>query len=116
MAPKTYLANHKGTPIAAYNALFDGLNRFNKHAGQQLNVPTLVFIDAQDEFIPSEKLKNLVAEKNWNQWQFYMVEKDESAHEDTFYHHIIDASATGETAWQNMMAAVVDHLLDHASR
>jgi len=112
MAPKTYLANKKGTPIAAYNALFDGLNRFNKKAGQKLNVPTLILIDEQDEFIPLGKLKELVEEKRWNQWQFYIVEKDKSAQDETFYHHIIDAASTGENVWQDMMAATTKHLLE----
>jgi esterase/lipase len=111
MAPKTYLANKKGTPIAAYNALFDGLDRFDKTAGQKLNVPTLIFIDQRDEFIPLEKLKELVEEKRWNQWKFYIVVKDKSARDKTFYHHIIDASSTGKTVWQNMMEAAVNHLL-----
>jgi hypothetical protein len=115
MAPKTYLANKKGTPIAAYNALFDGLDRFNKNTGQKLNVPTLVFIDEQDEFIPLRKLKELVEKQKWNQWQFYIVEKDDSARDETFYHHIIDASSTGKTVWQDMMTAAVNHLLNQTS-
>ena len=112
MAPRTYLANKKGTPIAAYNALFDGLDRFNKNAGQKLNVPTLVFIDQQDEFIPIRKLKELVEDQGWDQWQFYIVEKDKSAGDETFYHHIIDASSTGKTVWQDMMKTAVNHLLN----
>jgi alpha-beta hydrolase superfamily lysophospholipase len=116
MAPETYLANKKGTPIAAYNALFDGLNRFEKHAGHKLNVPTLVFIDEQDEFIPLGKLKKLAEEKRWNQWQFYIVEKDKTAEDERFYHHIIDASSTGKTVWQDMMKAVMNHLLDNKSQ
>jgi len=113
MAPKTYLANKKGTPIAAYNALFDGLDRFNKNAGKKLNVPTLVFIDQQDEFIPIRKIEELVEDQRWDQWQFYIVEKEDSARDETFYHHIIDASSTGETVWQDMMKAAVNHLLNH---
>ena len=116
MAPKTYLANKKGTPIAAYNALFEGLDRFNQTAGQKLNVPTLIFIDERDEFIPLKKLKKLVEEKRWDQWKFYIVEKDESARDDTFYHHIIDASSTGKAVWQDMMAATVNHLLNRPSQ
>ncbi|MCP4629899.1 MAG: alpha/beta hydrolase [bacterium] len=112
MAPKTYLANTKGTPIAAYNALFDSLEQFNKNAGRKLNVPTLVFIDKQDEFIPLGKLKKLVAEKKWTQWQFYLVEKDQTAADERFYHHIIDASSTGNAVWREMMAAAVAHLND----
>ena len=113
MAPKTYLANKKGTPIAAYNALFDSLDQFNQNAGQKLNIPTLVFIDDQDEFIPLKKLKKLVVEKKWTQWQFYIVEKDKTAREDSFYHHIIDASSTGKLVWREMMKTVVNHLLNH---
>ena len=116
MAPKNYLANKKGTPIAAYNALFDSLDQFNNNAGQKLNIPTLVFIDKQDEFIPLKKLKKLVVEKKWTQWQFYIVEKDKTAREDSFYHHIIDASSTGKTIWQDMMKALINHLLDHKSQ
>jgi len=116
MAPRNYLANEKGTPIAAYNALFDGLNQFDKNAGQKLNVPTLVFIDQQDEFIPLGKLKKLVAARKWNQWQFFMVEKDKTAKDERFYHHIIDASSTGKTVWQEMMRAVVRHLLNLKSQ
>jgi alpha-beta hydrolase superfamily lysophospholipase len=116
MAPENYLANEKGTPIAAYNALFDGLNQFDKNAGQKLNVPTLVFIDRQDEFIPLGKLKKLVAARKWNQWQFFIVEKDNTAEDERFYHHIIDASSTGKTVWQDMMRAVVRHLLNHKSQ
>ncbi len=112
MADKSYLANEKGTPIAAYNALFDSLDHFNHYAGEKLNVPTLVFIDPQDEFIPLGKLKKLAAEKKWTQWQFYIVEKDQTAAEDRFYHHIIDSSSTGQTTWQNMMKAFEEHLLD----
>jgi alpha-beta hydrolase superfamily lysophospholipase len=116
MAPKAYLANKKGTPIAAYNALFDGLDRFNKNAGQKLNVPTLIFIDRQDEFIPLEKLEQLVEEKKLNQWQFYIVEKDASVREKAFYHHIVDPSSTGNAVWQDMMTAVANHLLNQKSQ
>jgi len=116
LADKSYLSNEKGTPIAAYNALFDGLNSFDENADQKINVPTLIFIDEQDEFIPLRKLKKLAEEKEWNQWRFYTVEKDKTAEDDSFYHHIIDASSTGKSAWQAMMEAVEKHLLDQKSQ
>jgi esterase/lipase len=115
MSPKNFLANKKGTPIAAYNALFDGMDQFDKNADQKLNVPTLIFIDRQDEFIPFQKLKELVEKQRWNQWQFYIVEKDKSAQDETFYHYIIDASGTGESVWQDMMKAALNHLMKPTS-
>ena len=115
LAPKGYLANQKGTPIAAYNALFEGLEHFEKNAGPKLNVPTLIFIDERDEFIPLWKLRDWASEKKMQHWQFYIVEKGPSVKDGAFYHHIIDASSTGSAVWKDMMKAAVNHLLNYKS-
>jgi hypothetical protein len=74
-------------------------------------VPTLIFIDKQDEFIPLRGLKALAEEHQLDQWQFYIVQKEAEMAAGTFHHHILDASSTGEGVWQAMMAAVTGHLL-----
>jgi esterase/lipase len=111
LADEAYLANIEGTPVAAYNALFDALYHFEDTAGPKLNVPTLIFIDEQDEFIPLGGLKKLAVEHKLDKWQFYIVQKEEEMAAGTFHHHIIDASSTGEGVWQDMMSAAVKHLL-----
>ncbi len=111
LADDAYLANKKGTPVAAYNALFEALNHFEENAGSKLNVPTLIFIDKQDEFIPLRGLKELVQAFRLDQWRFYIVQKEEGMEAGTFHHHILDASSTGEGVWQDMMAAVTEHLI-----
>jgi len=108
---EAYLANEKGTPVAAYNALFEALYHFEDNAGPKLNLPTLIFIDEQDEFIPLGGLKNLAEEHKLDQWKFYIVQKKEEMSAGTFHHHIIDASSTGEGAWRDMMATITGHLL-----
>jgi len=45
LADNAYLANEKGTPVAAYNALFDALYHFEDTVGHKLNVRTLIFSD-----------------------------------------------------------------------
>jgi pimeloyl-ACP methyl ester carboxylesterase len=116
LADDAYLANIKGTPVAAYNALFDALYHFEDSAGSKLNVPTLVFIDEQDEFIPLWGLKKQVEEKSLDQWKFYIVQKEEDVGSGAFHHHIIDASSTGEVVWQDMMAATTSHLLGEKAK
>lgn len=111
LANEAYLANKKGSPIAAYNALFEALYHFEENAGPKLNLPTLVFIDEQDEFIPLWGLKNLVEEHNLDKWKFYPVQKEEELGAGTFHHHIFDASSTGEGVWRDMMATTTGHLL-----
>jgi hypothetical protein len=111
LAPKDYLSNPQGTPMAAYNALFEGLNRFDSNASGKLNVPTLLIIDEQDELIPYWALKRFAAEKKLNRWRFFMVKKGRDAHSGTFHHHIIDAYSTGDSVWQQIINAVSAHLL-----
>jgi len=111
LADDAYLSNKQGTPVAAYNALFDALYHFEKNAGPNLNVPTLIFIDEQDEFIPLGGLKKLVEKHKLDQWKLYIVQKEQELGVGTFHHHIFDASATGEGVWQDMMSATVKGLL-----
>ena len=111
LADDAYLANKSGTPVAAYNALFEALYHFEDNAGPKLNLPTLIFIDEQDEFIPLGGLKKLAEKNSLDQWKFYIVQKEEEMGTETFHHHIIDASSTGEKVWRDMKAATTRHLL-----
>jgi esterase/lipase len=111
LAPDSYLSNEKGTPIAAYNALFEGLQLFEKHVNDRINVPSLIFIDEEDEFIPVRALKELIKEKKLDKWMLYIVEKEPTANRSTFHHHIIDESSTGKTVWQEMMENTISCLL-----
>lgn len=113
---KSYLANTKGTPIAAYNALFEGLAHFEDCYSRKINIPTLVFIDEDDELISAQGLQTFVREKKLDKWRFYEVQKGASADRNTFHHHIIDVQSTGDSVWRDMMKAAVNHLLDHKSR
>ena len=110
MAPDSYLSNKKGTPVAAYNALFEGLKQFEKHVNRRLNVPTLIFIDENDEFIPAQAFKKLKKEKKLDQWRLYIVKKEAAANRDAFHHHIIDEYSTGKTVWLKMMETTVTYL------
>ncbi|MEE4600773.1 MAG: alpha/beta fold hydrolase [Desulfobacteraceae bacterium] len=110
MAPDSYLSNKKGTPVAAYNALFEGLKHFEKHVSRRLNVPTLIFIDEDDEFIPAQAFEKLKNDKKLDQWRLYIVKKGAAANRDAFHHHIIDESSTGKAVWQKMMETTIAYL------
>ncbi len=110
MAPDSYLSNKKGTPVAAYNALFEGLKHFEKHVNRRLNIPTLIFIDENDEFISVRAIEKLKMKKHLDQWQLFIVEKEAAANRDSFHHHIIDESSTGKAVWEKMMAAATAYL------
>lgn len=111
LSPDSYLSNKKGTPIAAYNALFEGLQQFENLVSRKINVPSLIFIDENDEFIPLRALKDLIQEQELSRWELHIVEKEAAARQNSFHHHIIDAPSTGPTVWKNIMQSTLNFLL-----
>ena len=97
--------------MAAYNALFEGLQQFEEHKSDRINVPTLIFIDEEDEFIPVRAYTELIDKKKLDQWKLYIVKKEAAAKQDTFHHHIIDEYSTGKAVWQEMMETTITYLL-----
>ena len=109
LSPTAYRAN-SGTPVSAYNALFDTLRYFEKHTNGRLNIPTIVFIDKQDEFIDFDALAALILDHNLDQWRIIEVKKDGSVSDKMPHHIIIDKQSVGSAAWQEVTAAITEHL------
>ena len=108
---KAYLA-HAGTPMAAYNALFDMYAHFEEHLDpMKINIPAVVFIDAEDELVSYGSLQKMVQVHHLDQWQIYAVKKDKTATEVDMHHLIIDAVAVGKHRWQEMVEVTTTHLL-----
>jgi esterase/lipase len=109
-APGSYRAN-KGTPIAAYNALFEAAKHFEKNLDPKINVPTVVFIDKQDELISFSGLENMIRKQNLDQWNLHPVTKDKTATETEMHHIIIDEASVGKHMWKEIVDTTITHLL-----
>jgi len=59
ISPESYRSND-GTPMAGYKALFGALDHFQRHANPALNVPTLVMMDREDEFISHDAMRKMI--------------------------------------------------------
>jgi alpha-beta hydrolase superfamily lysophospholipase len=115
LAPRHYLAN-PGTPMAAYNALFAALDHFEAHAGPRLNIPTLVFIDPEDELVSFAGLKRLADAAGLDRWRFHPVAKAETAAPGTLHHILIDPAAVGAEVWETIKGEMAAHLAPAALR
>lgn len=108
-SPSVYHANW-GTPMAAYNALYDGLHHFEKGASNKLNIPALVIIDKGDELVSASGIEHFIDSHQLTQWQFSAVHKGSDAM--TWYHHLLlDELALGRAAWNDMMQQIEEFLL-----
>jgi len=108
-SPCAYLAN-RGTPMAAYSAVFETLANFSGAVTPKINVPTLVFIDPRDELVSAGGLADLVASHRLDRWRILPVEKNAPGRAGRIHHLIIDQNAVGPTTWRRMMDIMLDHL------
>ena len=109
MAPDAYLAN-KGTPMAAYNALFEAAKHFKNNLDSKINAPTVIFIDEQDELISFFGLEAMIQKHKLDQWKLKPVEKDETATETEMHHLIIDEASVGKQTWKEIVGTTITHL------
>jgi hypothetical protein len=108
---KSYCSN-RGTPVAGYNALFEAIEHFKKNIAAKLNVPTLIFIDTQDELVSYRRLKRIIKNGKLHQWRLHPVKKDTTGAKEKMHHLIIDESSIGKDAWNEMRALIIHHLLN----
>ena len=97
--------------MAAYNALFEGIEHFNKNMDQKLNVPTIIFIDKQDELVPYRKLKRIIRNRRLHQWKLHPLKRYIKGTKEKMKHLIIDESSIGKEAWNEMKGHIIHHLM-----
>ena len=104
-----YYRSNAGTPMAAYKALFEAVDNFNKNTNDKLNKPTLIFIDEKDEFVPFVKLNEIITQRKLDRWQVHIVRKDSHIGKNVSNHLIIDKDSVGQQMWNQMKEAIKKH-------
>jgi esterase/lipase len=109
LSPKSYRSND-GTPMAAYKALFEAIEHFEMNISEKLNVPTVIFIDEKDEMISYPQLKDMINQRNLDQWAIHLVRKDEDVDKGIASHLIIDHTSAGRNMWKQIQVIVHSHV------
>jgi alpha-beta hydrolase superfamily lysophospholipase len=110
LSPVDYRAN-AGTPMAGYKALFETLERFEKNINGRLNVPTLVIMDRNDEFISYDKLQEMISAEKLDRWRMVVVEKEPPEAVLYAHHLLIDETVVGKAMWAKMQALFLPHMI-----
>lgn len=109
LSPPSYRAN-SGTPMAAYKALFEAVDHFEKNINQQLNKPALLFIDEDDEFISADGIRDMIRKYKLDQWRLCSVRKDPEVGGSVSHHLIIDPDSVGKKMWEQMTDGIARNL------
>ncbi|MFO7556304.1 MAG: alpha/beta hydrolase [Desulfobacterales bacterium] len=110
LASTSYLTN-SGTPMAAYNALFEAVRHFNKNIHRKLNIPTIILIDKKDELVSYQGLRRMVEKENLDQWKFHLIQKGQIDVKEKMNHLIIDEPSVGKDIWNEIQTIIIKHLL-----
>jgi esterase/lipase len=111
-SPASYRAN-RGTPLAAYQSLFQAVDHFHKNLNSKLNIPTLIFMDKWDELVSYKKTKSFIVDKNLTQWQLQVIKNNKNSVNQGFRHLIVDSLAVGTQNWELVEHSLTTHLKNH---
>lgn len=107
---REYRANKEGTPLAAYNALFESLAVIENADFRRAQVPTLVFLDKRDEMVSASGIEDLIQKRNLREWRTSYIYNTKSLLESSFHHLMIDELSMGKENWKLMKEQILEHL------
>ena len=96
-------------PILAYDALFDSLAELQRKNFFSLNIPTLVFIDSQDELVSMDGILKIVSKNKLNQWKVVKVKSRNPILKKPPHHAITDEDLMGDE-WKFILQTMSDHI------
>ncbi len=108
-SPVEYRAN-PGTPMAGYTAFYTLYSQFRKNIQRvKINLPALIFMHPEDEFVSLGKIQRLKSDHNLSAWDIMSIRKTDAIN-DSLYHLTIDQNSVGSETWKKMWSRV-DSLL-----
>jgi esterase/lipase len=99
---------HSGTPMAAYEAMFELLKLTDSSGYASANVPTLVFDRRRDELVSIEGLRSLVRKHGLTSWSIVEIANAPAGIPE---HLMIDERSLGPAEWERMTAIMLRFLL-----
>jgi esterase/lipase len=104
-----YRANLEGTPLAAYNALFESLAVVEQADFRRAHVPTLVFLDKRDEMVSASGIEELIQKRDLREWKTSYIYNNKSLLKSSFHHLMIDEPSMGRENWKLMKDQILEH-------
>ncbi len=107
--PRPYRVNF-GTPVSAYNALFQHINKISSKGYGRLNIETLIFLDPKDELVSHKALQRLIFNERLDKWRLVSISTGRNSSGDKYHHLMIDPDTAGEEAWSTIIGLMSEHL------
>ena len=104
-----YRAN-KGTSIAAYRAMFRIMGEFRESRLRGVDIPTLVFLNPEDELVSHRRLIRWIDDSRLSHWRVLFVRDLKPSIRPNYQHLMIDQASMGAEAWEELSTAIREFL------
>ncbi len=104
-----YRAN-KGTSISAYRAMFRIMKELRESALRGVDLPTLVFLNPEDELVNHRRLIQWIDESRLSRWRVAFVRDLRPSISPSYHHLMIDQASMGAEAWTELATGIRDFL------
>ena len=103
--PKEYRSQDK-TPVQAYRVLFEMKKSIENQNYLNLTIPTLVFIDENDELISPGNLKKIMNKYQLTHWDVCTLNSQYVGKKTRYHHLIIDENTMGTENWHGFQSRI----------
>jgi len=100
-APPRFRAN-RGTPVAAYNALFASIDALGRRRLAGLDIPSLVVMDPRDELVSLRGLRRLRDRHRLSRWELHEVRRRLARGARDYHHLVVSRERLGPDRWSDV--------------
>lgn len=97
------------TSLASYRSMKKSQNSLEEINLPSLNIPTLVFVDPDDELVSLKNLKKRIKKNSLDNWKTKPISNKGSTLKKTYHHLVVDKQSMGPHQWEIVKKDITDH-------
>lgn len=97
------------TSLASYRSMKDAQESLRTMNVKSLNIPTLVYVDPDDELVSLKKIKKRIENNKLDQWKVEQLSNRGTTLKKSFHHLVVDKASMGPHQWEIIKTVLKKH-------
>jgi len=105
---KTY-RSQPSTSLASYRSMKESQESLKEVNLSSLNIPTMIFVDPDDELVSLKKIKKRITRQKLDNWKTKTINNRGSTLKKTYHHLVVDKPSMGPHQWEIVKKDILKH-------
>jgi esterase/lipase len=97
------------TSLASYSAMKESQKSLQEVNINSLNIPTLIYVDPDDELVSLKKIKKRISKHSLDNWKLKTISNKGSTLKKTYHHLVVDKASMGPKVWEDVTSQIKNH-------